>query len=152
MPERTLRRGTRGLEKKGIIETKEVRLSREHSRLEYRLAYDRVIGCDPGYPKSRDRGPVKGIQMMLMSPASPCPPTGQLLPPYRPPLAGLPATDGRQSSLGSSSGSPIEEKKDSLSLKEEERKGTPEEERVRETKAERSDDNRRWIRGRGKSR
>jgi helix-turn-helix protein len=90
MPERTLRQGTRGLEKKGIVETKEVRLSREHSRLEYRLAYDRVIGCDPGYPKSRDRGPIKGIQMMLMSPAVPCPlpaipcrSTGNLLPPYR---------------------------------------------------------------------
>jgi hypothetical protein len=139
MPVRTLRYGLRGLEKKGIIQTKEVRLSHNHSKLEYHLLYDKVIGCDAGYRNSRQRGSVKGIQMLIQAPATLCRLTGNSLPPYRQPLAGLPAEDCRLSSLGSTLGStlgsPIEDSlEDSLNLKEE-RKGTPEEV---ETRAERS--------------
>jgi hypothetical protein len=144
MPERTLRRGIRGLEKKGIVETKEVRLSREHSKLEYRLAYDKVIGCDPGYHKSRDRGPVGGIQM-LVSPDILVLPTGHSGPVDRTKVVTAPDQSGRLSSLGSSLGDSIGNSlaKDSLNLKEE-RKGESEEdskgssEVVKETKAERS--------------
>jgi hypothetical protein len=126
MPERTLRRGTRGLEKKGIIETKEVRISHNQSKLEYRLSYDKVIGRDAGYPKSRRRGPVEGIQMMLMSDI---PPTGHSGPPYRPDLSGLPDQSGRLSSLGNTIGPAAEEKKEERKMESEvERKGESEEE------------------------
>jgi hypothetical protein len=91
IPERSLRRGLRGLEKKGIVETKEVRLSREHSRLEYRLNYDKVIGRDAGYLKGRQRDQIEGIQRIVVqvpdtfdrSTGHSCPPTGHLGPVYR---------------------------------------------------------------------
>jgi hypothetical protein len=141
MPERTFRHGLRGLEKKGIVETKEVRLSREHSRLEYRIAYDKIIGRDAGYNRGRARGAVEGIQRTVVQvPASSCQSIGNPLPPYRQPLAGLPAKDCRLSSLLSSLGPSLENslegKNDSDFEGKEERKGTSEGEF--ETKAQRS--------------
>jgi hypothetical protein len=142
MPVRTFRRGLRGVEKKGIVKTKEVRLSHNHSKLEYRLAYDKIIGCDPGYHKGRQRGPVGGIQM-LVSPDTLVRPTGHLGPVYRPDRSALPDQSGRLSSLGSSLGPSIEDSlEDFLNLKEERKgtseEGTSEEERKKETRAERS--------------
>jgi hypothetical protein len=140
MPIRTIYKGLKGLEQKGIIRATTVRISWTQSKLEYRIAYDKIIGRDAGYPKRRPRAvPVEGIQRLVLDvPAQTCNGTGTNVQGYWHKCAQVPAQTCHLSSLLPSLEPSIESSsvKDSTNFKEkEEGKGTFE---VVESKPERS--------------
>ena len=102
LPIRTIYKATQGLVQKGIIWTDTVRLYYHLSRLEYRIQYNKIISCDPGYPKRATRPRID------MTPAQTETTTGTNGGDYRHKRAQLPAQTCHQSSLVPSLVNPLE--------------------------------------------